>query len=271
MENKVVGFIGAGNMAFAIAKGIISSGFLSPKNIIASARTRVRLDTIWKELGVATTTDNIEVINQADIIILAVKPFVLSSILDQIKGVGGLTSKLFISIATGVTLETIQTRLLGCKVIRTMPNTPCLVQCGVVLYVCGSLCSKEDSDFVKLFFKCTGIVEEVDENHIDAMTSIMGCSIAWYYMVVEAMSDGGVMNGVPRGAAYMLAAKSMEGAARMLLETGKHPGELKDAVTSAGGSTIRGVNELEASGIRGAFMRAVTSATQRNIELSRLK
>ncbi|XP_057306992.1 pyrroline-5-carboxylate reductase 1, mitochondrial-like isoform X1 [Hydractinia symbiolongicarpus] len=276
MEGKKVGFIGGGNMAYAIAKGLVSSGLIKKEDIITSAKTQTRLQTVWKDLGVKTTTDNIEVAIFADIIFLAVKPHILPSVLTEISSEfcvnEKIKDKLFVSVAAGVTISIMEEGLSSQpRVIRTMPNTPCLVQSGVVVYACGQHCVAGDGKDLETLLSVVGHVEEVEENHIDAMSSLMGCSIAWFDMIIEAMSDGGVKNGVPRKISYTLAAKAMEGAAKLFLQSGKHAGQLKDEVTSPGGSTICGLYELEQAGMRGIFMRAVDAATNRNKELGKQK
>jgi|ERR1712013_4534 len=274
MESIVVGFIGAGNMAEAIAKGLISSKIVAAENVIASARTTNNLSTKWTPMGAMTTTNNIDVANKADLIFLSVKPHILPGVLDEINAAAtdAWSKKLFVSVAAGVTLEFIQGKLSkvsNVKVIRTMPNTPCLVMSGVVVYALGEHCTSEDGKMLTSLMKVVGHIEEVEEKHIDAMSSLMGCSIAWFYNVVEGMSDGGVKNGVPRDVSYRLTAKAMEGAAKMVFESGKHVGQLKDEVTSPNGSTIAGIYELEQAGLRGIFMRAVQAATDRNKELGK--
>jgi pyrroline-5-carboxylate reductase len=179
---------------------------------------------------------------------------------------------MFVSVAAGVTVEFVEGKLNkvpSVKVIRTMPNTPCLVLSGVVVYCLGKNCSSDEGEMLTSLMKVVGHIEEVDEKHVDAMTSLMGCSIAWFYNVIEGISDGGVKNGVPRDVSYRLTAKAMEGAAKMVFESGKHVGQLKDEVTSPNGSTIAGIYELEQVGLRGIFMRAVQAATDRNKELGR--
>jgi len=270
MENKVIGFIGGGNMAYAIASGMVASGLVKPANIIASAKTDVKLNTAWKELGTRTTLVNKEVALTSDIIFLCVKPHILPGVLEHdLCGIDDL-SKLYVSVAAGVTLEFMAEKLgVGKRIIRTMPNTPCLVRSGVVTFVCNESCSKEDSVLLKQLMDVTGFVAEVEEKQMDALSALAGCSPAWVYMMIEALSDGAVKNGVPRQLSYSLAAKAVEGAAKMVLMTGKHPGQLKDEVTSPNGSTICGVYELEQSGMRGIMMKAVDSATKRNQQLGK--
>lgn len=261
-------------MAQAIAKGLISSQLVPSGNVIASARTTVNLSTVWAKMGTMTTTENIEVATKADIIFLSVKPHILPGVLEEINAAASdaWSKKLFVSVAAGVTVDFIEGKLNKIpkvKVIRTMPNTPCLVLSGVVIYCLGSGCNAEDGEMLTSLMKVVGHVEEVDEKNVDAMTSLMGCSIAWFYNVIEGMSDGGVKNGVPRAVSYRLTAKAMEGAAKMVFESGKHVGQLKDEVTSPNGSTIAGIYELEQAGLRGIFMKAVQAANDRNKELGK--
>merc|ERR1719495_2469289 len=186
-------------------------------------------------MGTMTTTKNIEVVCKADIIFLSVKPHILPGVLDEInnQATDAWSKKLFVSVAAGVTVEFMEGKLNkvpNVRVIRTMPNTPCLVLSGVVVFCLGGGCTKDDGQMLTSLMQVVGHVEEVDEKHIDAMSSLMGCSIAWFYNVIEGMSDGGVKNGVPRDVSYRLTAKAMEGAAKMVFESGKHVGQLKDGV-----------------------------------------
>ncbi|XP_066930418.1 pyrroline-5-carboxylate reductase 3-like isoform X2 [Clytia hemisphaerica] len=269
MDDKKVGFIGAGNMAYAIGKALVSSGVIKAGNIMASARTRTRLDACWKDLGTKSTLDNEDVVKFADIIFLSVKPHLICDVIKQIKQSSG-PAKLFISVAAGITIATMnETFGVPTRIVRTMPNTPCMVECGVIVYALSSECLPSDGEMIKTMLDPIGLVEEVPEKQIDAISSLIGCSIAWYQMVIESMADGGVKNGVPRALAYKMAAKSMEGSAKLVLETGNAPAVLKDQVTSPGGSTICGLYELEQSGIRGAFMKAVDAATKRNQDLGK--
>jgi len=274
MDTKKIAFVGAGNMAEAIAKGLISSGLIKPTKIGASARTNAKLTTIWDKMGTTYSTTNTDVVKDADVVFLCVKPHILPSVLDKLakNANASWSNKLFISVAAGVTIDFIEEKL-NCipkvKVVRTMPNTPCLVQSGVVIYSLGTNCLDGDGELLEILMNVTGHVERVDEKNIDAMTSLMGCSIAWFYNVIEGMSDGGVKNGVPRDISYRLTAKAMEGAAKMVFESGRHVGKLKDEVTSPNGSTICGLYELEQAGVRGIFMRAVQAATDRNRELGK--
>jgi len=271
MDSKTIGFIGGGNMAYAIAKGMVASDLVKAHQIITSAKTQTRLQTVWKDLGTQTTLNNLDVVHNADVIFLAVKPQIFPSVLESINlAAPNLHGKLFVSVAAGVTLDFMEGKLgPNCKVIRTMPNTPCLVQSGVVVYSCGKYCSPEDGKLLEALLEVVGHVEHVNENQIDAMSSLMGCSIAWFNLVLESLSDGGVMNGVPRKISYTLAAKAMEGAAKLYIDSGKPLGQLKDEVTSPGGSTICGLYELEKGGLRGIIMKAVDAATNRNKELGK--
>lgn len=275
MEGKVIGFIGAGNMSQAIAKGLITSEVVPPSQIIASARTTTRLSTVWAPWGTMTTTNNLDVVAKADIIFLSVKPHILPGVLDQINAEASAmqwSHKLFVSVAAGITLDFIEEKLNKipqAKVIRTMPNTPCLVMSGVVVYCLGTHCSEPDGNVLSSLLNVIGLVERVDEKNMDAITSLMGCSIAWFYNIIEGMSDGGVKNGVPRDISYRLAAKAMEGSAKMILQSGRHVGQLKDEVTSPNGSTIAGIYQLEQAGLRGVMMKAVQASTDRNRELGK--
>lgn len=254
-------------MATALAKGLISSEFVSAENVIACDVVPAALDSFVAETGARVSEGTTVVVDESDVVFLAVKPQQMESLLD---GLNALLSDrhLVISIAAGLPL-TFYERALGSerRLIRVMPNTPCLVgECAAGFSV-GGAATGEDAELVEQMLATVGLAVRVDEKLLDAVTGLSGSGPAYIYQIIEALSDGGVRVGLPRDVATKLAAQTVAGAARMVLETGQHPGVLKDAVTSPGGTTIAGVHALEAGGLRGTLMDAVSAATERSKEL----
>ncbi|WP_145103737.1 pyrroline-5-carboxylate reductase [Gimesia panareensis] len=264
-----VGFIGAGRMATALAGGLISSGFTSADNVCASDTYESAREKFNQETGADTLTSNITVAEQSDIVILAVKPQQLPGVLQELKGT--ITHKqLLVSIAAGSPLALfLETLGDSIRVIRVMPNTPCLVKQGASAFARGGKATEDDASLVDSLLSTVGIAVEVPESQLDAVTGLSGSGPAYVYQIIEALSDGGVRMGLPRHIATQLAAQTVKGAAEMVLETGEHPGALKDAVTSPGGTTIAGIHALESGGLRSSLMNAVAAATQRSIELGK--
>eukprot|EP00239_Pterosperma_sp_CCMP1384_P004853 CAMPEP_0197859080 /NCGR_PEP_ID=MMETSP1438-20131217/33414_1 /TAXON_ID=1461541 /ORGANISM="Pterosperma sp., Strain CCMP1384" /LENGTH=270 /DNA_ID=CAMNT_0043475471 /DNA_START=192 /DNA_END=1004 /DNA_ORIENTATION=+ len=267
--DKRIGFIGAGMMAEALAKGFIDKGVSKATSMIATDTAEVRRK-VFSDFGIATSSSNSEVVKNSDIIFIAVKPYVVREVLEETKGL--LTSdKLIVSIAAGITVDTIQAAAGGhSKVVRVMPNTPCLVGETAAAMAMGSGTDGSDEAVVKELFGAVGAIHVVAEKLLDAVTGLSGSGPAYVFMMIEALSDGGVKAGLPRDVALSLAAQTVKGAAEMVLTTGKHPGQLKDAVTSPGGTTIAGVHELEKGGMRANFINAVEAAAKRSTELSKL-
>jgi pyrroline-5-carboxylate reductase len=262
-----LGFIGAGSMAEALMKGVIGGGLWPKDRIIASDVSDARLDQIGTALGITTTSDNREVVTTSDMIIVATKPAQVGDVLSGIKE-AVTPDKLVVSIAAGVTLASIQSRLKkGVPVIRVMPNTPALVLAGMSCLSPGTAAGESHVAAAMKVFSGVGEALVVDEAHLDAVTALSGSGPAYLFLVIEALSDAGVRAGLPRKIAEKLAAQTVLGAARMVLETGRHPGELKDMVASPAGTTIEGLAVLEANGVRGAFIEAVDAAYLRAKEL----
>ena len=256
-------FIGGGNMASAILNGVINSGFIPAYNITVSDMSPEKLKE-FDALGVNTTSSNIKAAENADAVIFAVKPDVLRKILPEF---AGFKDKLFISIAAGVKVCELK-KALGEKanVIRVMPNTPAMVGEGMTV-LCESDIEKNLMDFAAALFDTVGKTIILNEKYIDAVTAVSGSGPAYIYMVIEAMADGGVLCGLPRDAAYTLAAQTVLGSAQMVLKSGEHPGVLKDRVCSPGGTTIEAVYSLEQSDIRGAFIEAVKKCADKSKSL----
>ena len=240
-----VGFIGCGMMASALVDGIISKNVVSdPSSITCSDVWQPSLDAAAKK-GVQTTKSNEEVCTNAiDVVVLAVKPFIVADACTDVMKVSS-SSALIISIAAGVTLETLESQLPGRRVVRVMPNTPCLVGEAAAGYAMGSLCNDNDRELVQKVFGAVGIAKEIKEVLLNAVTGLSGSGPAYVYEFIEALADGGVRSGLPRPVALQLAAQTVKGAAEMVLQTGTHPGQLKDNVCSPGGTTIAGVDALE--------------------------
>lgn len=272
MMARRVGFIGGGMMAEAMLGGLLKGG-LPAANVMVSEPVAERRQYLADKFQVQALDSNQEVFEGSDVVVMAVKPQVLDSVLKDLqeKGSAHMAKCLIVSIVAGKTLATFGRFFPNTRVARVMPNTPALVGCGASVYVLNQLCTPEDGKAVEDIMSPCGIVESVhDEKLLDAVTGLSGSGPAYVYLLIEALSDGGVRMGLPRATATRLAAQTVMGSGKMVLETGKHPGELKDAVTSPGGTTIAGVHALEAGAFRGTVMSAVEAATRRSEELGRL-
>nr|XP_011451949.2 pyrroline-5-carboxylate reductase 2 [Crassostrea gigas] len=265
-ESMTIGFIGAGRMAQAMSRGFISKGVVKPHKIMASDTVPQMLDCI-KEQGIRISRSNLEIVENSDLIIIAVKPHVVSPILQEVSS-KVTREKLFLSIAAGVTLETLEKNLPSqTRVIRAMPNTPALVQTGATVIAPGSSVLQGDRELIQGLFRTIGICEVGTEEQLDAVTGLSGSGPAYGFLAIESLADGGVKMGLPRDLAQKLAAQTLLGAAKMVLESGKHPGQLKDEVCSPGGTTIAAIHKLEETGFRSSLITAVETATNRAKEL----
>lgn len=265
---QTFGFLGAGRMASALAGGMVESGLIKGRQLIVSDVVQAALKSFTKSTGGRTAKSNAEVLRKADIIIIAVKPHQVIELLNELSD--QITSKhLFISIAAGVSLAQLE-EALGHKarVIRVMPNTPALVGEGASGFARGSNAKAADAKLAKQLLESVGMAIEVPEHLINSITGLSGSGPAYGFQMIEAMSDGAVAAGLPRDLATPLAAQTLLGAAKMVLETGEHPGKLKDMVTSPGGTTIEGLHEMEAAGVRGGLMNAVRAASDKAANLS---
>lgn len=270
IDYKKIGFIGAGNMANAIIKGIVKSGY-STHAIYAYDINEEALETISEDTGIIPLSNNVDIVNTCDVVVLAVKPHVYPSILTQIKNYVK-DSHIIISIAAGISTNYIY-ETLGLEgqvdVIRVMPNTPAMVGEGVI-----AICKNKDVadhkfKYVRDLFACLGQIEIIAEEDINAVTGISGSGPAYVFMFIEALADGGVLMGLPRDQAYRMAAQTLIGSAKMYLDTRTHPGQLKDMVCSPGGTTIEAVYALERQQFRAAIMEAVRACAQKEEELSK--
>lgn len=268
MASKLnVGFLGAGKMATALAKGFVRAEIVVPKEIMASDPHEAARKNFTAELGSKATASNLDVAKFADVLILATKPDQVPAALAEIQSAFS-TKQLLISIAAGVTIAKLEKALSsGARVIRVMPNTPALVGAGASVYALGSNAAAHDGDMARKLLSAVGLAIQVKETLLDAVTGLSGSGPAYVYQFIEALSDGGVAAGLPRDIATLLAAQTVSGAAKMVLETGQHPGALKDQVTSPGGTTIEGLHELEKGKMRATVMNAVRAATEKSKKL----
>jgi pyrroline-5-carboxylate reductase len=260
-------FLGAGNMAEALVSGILKARLAPPANISATDISTSRLDHFQRTFQIQVGSDNAEETKRADVIILCVKPQTMDAVLSDIKGKLS-QEQLLISVAAGYPLKRIQ-KHIGDNVplVRAMPNTPAVIQEGVTALSGSSSLSPHHLQMAQTIFESVGKVVIVDESLMDAVTGLSGSGPAYVYLVIEALTDGGVRVGLPRAVAGVLAVQTVLGAARMVLETGEHPASLKDRVTSPGGTTIAGLQQLEDGRLRAMFMKAVEAATNRSREL----
>jgi len=266
-----IGFIGGGMMAEALLGGLLKAGTARADTVLVSEPFEKRRQYMADTFSVGVTEDNLKVCSECSVVVLAVKPQVLDKMLADLKE-RSKAWPLFVSIIAGKTLAQIgQYMPEGTRIARVMPNTPCLKGCGASAYVLNSSCTAEDGATVEAVMGACGIIERVaEEKLLDAVTGLSGSGPAYVYLMIEAMSDGGVRMGLPRATATRLAAQTVMGAGLMALEGNKHTGELKDAVTSPGGTTIAGVHALEQGGFRGTVMNAVEAAVKRSQELGKL-
>lgn len=262
-----IGIIGAGNMASALAGGLISSEIIRADELSISDKTSGNLIK-WQHLGAFTTEDNSEVMKHSEIIILAVKPNILPAVLEEAKAFS--KDKVFISIAAGVTISTIE-KIIGknSKIIRVMPNTPAKVNCGMTVITPNKNITDAERETAEKLFAAVGEVVVLEEKYINAATALHGSSPAYVYMLIDAMADSGVKHGIPKNVSLKLAAKAVEGAAKMVLETEEHPQALKDAVCSPGGTTIAAVSELERTGFSASVSQAIDACIKKADEMSK--
>ena len=264
-----VGFLGAGAMGGAILSGAIKAGILEPKDIYVYDLIEDIRDK-YAAMGCNVTADNIELGNSADIVLSCVKPQHAKQALSELGDT--LDGKALISIMAGITTNSIREMTGGSfRLLRLMPNTPALVGMGAFSLDSGNDLTDEEKEFAQRLFESLGIVEWMPENLIDTACGLAGAGPAYIYLVIEALADGGVAEGLPRKTAQNLAAQTVMGAAKMVLETGQHPGFLKDQVCSPGGNTIVGIKTLEEHGVRGAFIETVINSTRRTHELGKGK
>ena len=262
-----IGFLGGGKMATALARGVVRAGLVTARQIIASDPSRAARAAFAKAVGAKTTESNRTVAEFAAVLVLAVKPDQVASVLADLRD--HFTARhCLISIAAGVPLARLEAGLgAGARLIRVMPNTPALVGASATAFALGKSARPEDGTLAQKLFSAVGVAFQVKEALLDAVTGLSGSGPAYAYLFIEGLSDGGVAAGLPREIATRLAAQTVLGSARMVLETGLHPGVLKDMVTSPGGTTIEGLHELEKGKMRGTLISAVRAATEKSRKL----
>ena len=266
VTDRKLGFIGAGNMGEALVKGLIATKAAAPAQIQVSARRGERIQEMEKLYGVRGGT-NSEVARHADVIVLAVKPQILDQVLRDISG-DVSREKLIVSVAAGVPIAAIERRLHPpMRIVRAMPNTPATVAAGATAMALGEHATDADLATAKTIFDSVGLTVVLEESQLDAVTGLSGSGPAYLFLIIEALADAGVKVGLSRRASLQLAAQTVLGSAKLLIESGQHPGMLKDGVTSPGGTAIAGLHTLEAGGLRNVLMNAVEAATRRSREL----
>ena len=266
--NKKIGIIGTGNMGGALAEGLASSDFRFSISVYdVDKNNSEKLKSVYSQIIIESDCSSLA--DNCDIIILAVKPDIYSSVIESIKNKVD-SSKILVIIAAGISISYVEKFFsIPVKVVRTMPNTPLLVKEGMTAVCGGNNADADDVKNVEKIFGLLGLTEVLEEKYFDAYTALAGSSPAYIYMIIEAMADGGVLEGFPRKAAYKAAAQAVKGAAEMVIKTGIHPGELKDMVCSPGGTTIEAVSELERGGLRTSFINAVSKCSEKSRKMNR--
>ncbi|XP_073155874.1 pyrroline-5-carboxylate reductase [Henckelia pumila] len=265
-DSYKLGFIGAGKLAESIARGVVKSGLL-PGSQIRTAHHALSRRTAFESFGVKMLDHNKQVVEDSDVIIFSVKPQVVKDVVLQLRPL--LSEKqLLVSVVAGIKLKDLQDWAGHSRFIRVMPNTPASVGLAASVVTLGPAASKDDGEIIGKLFGAIGKVWTADEKLFDAITGLSGSGPAYIYLAIEALADGGVAAGLPRELALGLASQTVLGAASMVVNAGKHPGQLKDDVASPGGTTIAGIHELEKAGFRGILMNAVVAASKRSRELS---
>lgn len=264
ITNKIA-FIGGGQMAEALIGGLLAGQVCPAESIWATDPVVERCDRLKSQFGVRVGSVNREAVAWADVVVLAVKPQQLPAVLGELGP--AMAKVLVISIVAGVTIKTLAEQMGAMRVVRAMPNTPALVREGMTALALGSAVSDADGRLAHTLFEAVGRVVLVEERLMDAVTGLSGSGPAYVFLAIEALADGGVKMGLSRQTSEILAAQTVLGAARLVLESGVHPAQLKDRVASPGGTTIAGLYELEEGGLRATLMAAVEAATLRSKEL----
>lgn len=264
LSQQTVAVLGLGTLGRALVEGLIRRGELAPERVRATVRREAVAAELSKELGLAVGTDNAAAVEGADVVLVCTKPKGIAGALQQATGRGLLSPDArVVSVAAGVTTAAIEAELPpGQRVVRAMPNTPCLIGEGMTVVCPGSAARPEDAALAMDLFRPLGRVLELDEEHIDVVTGLSGSGPAFVYVILEALSEGGVMMGLPRKVATELACQTVRGAATMVLETGRHPAELKDEVLTPAGCTIAGLLTMEDGGIRSTLARGIQEAAR---------
>ena len=266
---KKIGFIGCGNMGGAILKGILTAGLYEAKSIYVHTSTQAKMNELHQNLGVNLLSSNLDVVSECDVIFLAVKPQMFDIIFKEIKSV--IKDQLFVSIAAGQSLSNML-KMSGCetaRIVRTMPNTPVMVKEGMSACCANGNCSQNDIDEITSIFSSFGRCEWIAEGMMDAIPAVSGSSPAYVFMMINALSDGAVRDGMPKDQALVFAAQAVLGSAKMVLESGIHPEKLKDMVCSPKGTTIEAVAKLEETGFRDSILSAMKACTDRLKEMNK--
>jgi pyrroline-5-carboxylate reductase len=267
LSDRTIGFIGAGNMAEALIAGLLHAKRLAPDRLLASDIDESRLTWLQHTYRIRTDGSNAATAREADILVLAVEPQILDVVLAEIAG-SVRADTLVVSVAAGYPIDRVSRTLPGVRaIVRSMPNTPSLVRQGVTAVTYDDRLSTRDADTARSLFESIGLVIRVEERWLDAVTGLSGSGPAYVYVMIEALADGGVKMGLPRETAQLLAAQTVSGAARLVLDSHQHPGVLKDRAASPGGTSIAGLHELERGGLRAALISAVEAAAHRSQEL----
>ena len=267
MKTRTLGFLGAGNMAGALIKGLLHAGVVSPDRIYASDVKTDRLKQLAAAHGIHVTSDNHELVRKCDVLVLATKPQVIDKALSAVSG-DIKEGTLVVSVAAGVPIAALEARLPpNARVVRSMPNTPAIALAGATAIAAGTHATEADLAVARALFEAVGRVVTLEEAQLDAVTGLSGSGPAYIMLIIEALADGGVKVGLHRDTALLLAAQTVYGSAKLQLETGEHPGRLKDMVTSPGGTAIAGLHTLESGALRKTLIDAVESATKRSAEL----
>jgi pyrroline-5-carboxylate reductase len=269
MKTTRIGFLGGGNMAGALISGLLASKAVRSDQLRVTDPRPGRLAELHDEHGVDSFASNPELVRWASVLVLAVKPQVLPSVLTECGALMG-GGHLVVSLVAGVPIRAIESRVgAGTRVVRAMPNTAALARASATAVASGTTATESDLEIVRALFDAVGKTVVLDEHHLDAVTGLSGSGPGYVMLFIEALADGGVKVGLPRDVALLLAAQTVQGAARLLIESGEHPARLKDMVTSPGGTTIAGVSVLESAGVRGSVIAAVEAATLRAVELGK--
>jgi pyrroline-5-carboxylate reductase len=267
MIEQFIGFVGGGNMAAALIRGLVKGGHCAPERLGVSGPRPERMQELATKFGITATVDNRELVRRCDVVVLSVKPQIMRRVLDEIAEQIP-PDALIISIAAGVPIAAIEARTRkGTRVVRAMPNTPALVDAAATALSSGGHARPDDLALASRIFDAVGITVVLDEVQLDAVTGLSGSGPAYVFLILEALSDAGVKVGLSRRTSQLLAAQTLFGSAKLLLETNEHPGLLKDMVTSPGGTAITGLHTLEHGGVRTTLMDAVEAATKRSREL----
>lgn len=268
LQGKKIGFIGSGAMAEALISGIITAGLIKPNQMIVSDISQKRLDYMQEKFGIDTTLRIEEVVKESQILFLTVKPQVIPAVLSAIAPLLS-PATLVVSVAAGITIQVLQNKMPQVPIVRVMPNTPVSVGEGMSVIALGEYAGEQHGEIVFTIFSSVGRTIIMDESAMDAVTGLSGSGPGYAFVLIDALADAGVRVGLSRQNSLMMAAQTLLGAAKMVLETGEHPAKLRDMVTSPGGTTIAGIHVLEQQGVRAALIDAVLAAAQRSQEMGK--